>query len=77
MGMIASAGRAQPMIYEPRDRAARPDTRMIDGMPSANDSGLTKVAPSMTTVRAGTMSRSIQLGNMVIMSKSTAASKPF
>jgi hypothetical protein len=48
---------------------------LIDGMTAANDLGLTTAVPSKIVVHTDASLRSIQLGNMVITFKLTAASK--
>ncbi|WP_244646635.1 DUF6088 family protein [Sphingomonas sp. CFBP 8760] len=48
---------------------------LVDGMTAANDLGLTNAVPSKIVVHTDARLRSIQLGNMIITFKPTAASK--
>ena len=70
----------QPSAPDPRqviDAIARRDQIrvLVDGMTAANDLGLTNAVPSRIVVHTDARLRSIQLGNMIITFKPTAASK--
>ncbi|MCW3838154.1 DUF6088 family protein [Sphingomonas canadensis] len=70
----------QPTAPDPRqviDAIARRDQIrvLVDGMTAANDLGLTNAVPSKIVVHTDARLRSVQLGNMIITFKPTAASK--
>jgi hypothetical protein len=70
----------QPDAPDPRhvvDAIARRDQIrvLVDGLTAANDLGLTNAVPSKIVVHTDARLRSIQLGNMTITFKPTAASK--
>lgn len=50
---------------------------LVDGMTAANDLGFTNAVPAKVIVHAETRLKTIKLGNMAIIFKSTAASKLF